>query len=111
MKTQHIPVPERYYSSPLDRCLATANITFSSLQLPAHQPFIPAVKELLREVIGIHTCDRRSNKNYIHRNFPAYTFELGFTEEDELWRPDVRETHSVHDVRVYRIILLLLTHS
>ena len=100
--TQHIPVPERYYTSPLDRCLATANITFHGLQLPAHQPCIPEVKELLREVIGIHTCDRRSNRTYIHTNFPAYTFEPGFAEDDDMWSPDVRESHDVHDVRVSR---------
>lgn len=103
--TQHIPVPEKYYTSPLDRCLATANLTFNDLQLPAQQPFIPEVKELLREVIGIHTCDRRSSRTYIQANFSSYTFESGFAEEDELWRPDVRETASVHDVRMFQVAL------
>ncbi len=96
-------MPEKYYTSPLDRCLATADITFHGLQLPSHKPFVPEVKELLREVIGIHTCDRRSNKTYIHANFPAYTIEPGFAEEDELWSPDIRESHSIHDVRVLRV--------
>lgn len=93
-------VPEKFYTSPLDRCLATANVTFDGLQLPAQQPCIPEVKELLREVIGIHTCDRRSSKTYIHTNFPEYRIEPGFAEEDEMWHPDTRESHSVHDVRV-----------
>lgn len=102
-------MPEKYYTSPLDRCLATANLTFNNngLQLPPakQQPFVPEVKELLREVIGIHTCDRRSSKSYIHDKYPTYTFESGFAEEDELWRPDVRESHSVHDVRISHQIL------
>lgn len=29
-----IPAPEKYYSSPLDRCVATANLTFEGLDLP-----------------------------------------------------------------------------
>ena len=105
METQHIPVPESYYTSPLDRCLSTANITFNGLKLPAQQPCVPEVKELLREVIGVHTCDRRSSKAYIHKNFPTYTFEPGFAEEDEMWRPDVREDHSTHDVRISRVFV------
>lgn len=44
--TQKIPVPETYYTSPLDRCLATANITFSGLSLPGRKPFLPVVKEV-----------------------------------------------------------------
>ena len=105
IEKQHIPVPEKYYTSPLYRCLNTANITFNGLQLPAQQPFNPEVKELLREVIGIHTCDRRSSKTYIQTNFPAYRYEPGFTEEDGLWRPDVRETHSAHDVSISATLL------
>ena len=105
MATQRIPVPEKYYTSPLHRCLDTANTTFNGLQLPAQQPFIPEVKELLREVIGIHSCDRRSSRTYIHTSFPSYRIEPGFAEEDQLWRPDVRENHSVHDVRILPIAI------
>lgn len=105
MAKQRIPMPEKYYTSPLHRCLDTVNITFQDLQLPAQQPFIPEVKELLREVMGIHTCDRRSSRIYIHTNFPLYRIEPGFAEEDELWSPDVREDHSVHDVRTPPIVV------
>ncbi|KAM0801782.1 phosphoglycerate mutase family protein [Usnea florida] len=104
METRHIPVPESYYTSPLHRCLSTANITFNGLKLPAQQPCVPEVKELLREVIGVHTCDRRSSKGYIRQNFPSYTFEPGFAEEDEMWRPDVREDHSTHDTRMKKLL-------
>ena len=69
MKDQKIPTPESYYTSPLLRCLATASITFSGLDLPKEHPFIPTIKENLREVIGAHTCDRRSSKTVIHSHY------------------------------------------
>jgi len=31
--------------------------------------------KLLRETIGLHTCDRRSSKTWIHENYPTYLFE------------------------------------
>lgn len=80
LELQKIPLPETYYTSPLIRCLETANITFSTLPLPRNQPFIPIVKELFREGISGHTCDRRSNRSYIHDNFPTYVIEKGFSE-------------------------------
>ena len=44
--TSKIPAPESYYSSPLWRCLSTANITFANLPLPGNRPFRPVVKEV-----------------------------------------------------------------
>jgi broad specificity phosphatase PhoE len=52
---QKIPYPQSYYVSPLTRCLKTANLTFSGLDLPVYYPFLPMIKELLREGISIHT--------------------------------------------------------
>lgn len=43
---EHIPHPQSYYVSPLDRCLATGHITFSTLPLPAPHPYRPVVKEV-----------------------------------------------------------------
>ncbi|KAI4251340.1 MAG: hypothetical protein L6R42_008419, partial [Xanthoria sp. 1 TBL-2021] len=42
------PAPERYYCSPLYRCLETANLTFTGLDLPADRPYKPVVKEVSR---------------------------------------------------------------
>ncbi|KAK3174602.1 hypothetical protein OEA41_001848 [Lepraria neglecta] len=109
--TQKIPVPQKYYTSPLHRCLATANITFSELELPDTQPFIPEVKEFLREVNGVHTCDRRSNKTYLHSEFPPYVFEPGFAENDELWSPDVRESDPDLDARLKKLLDDVFTHD
>ncbi|PMD62443.1 phosphoglycerate mutase family protein [Hyaloscypha bicolor E] len=97
--SQKIPVPETYYTSPLTRCLQTANITFSGLDLPSRQPFIPTVKELFREGISGHTCDRRGTKTYIQDAFPAYKIEAGFSEDDLLWKPLQGEVPVDEDIR------------
>lgn len=99
IKDQHIPFPEIYYVSPLRRCLATAFLTFNNLPLPSSHPFKPIIKELFREVIGAHTCDKRSSKTIIHKEYPDFVFEKGFVEEDELFRAELRETDEAHDQR------------
>ncbi|MCJ1235013.1 hypothetical protein MMC14_002977 [Varicellaria rhodocarpa] len=96
---QKIPTPQTYYTSPLTRCLATANISFSGLDLPSRHPFVPEVKELFREGISGHTCDRRSTKTYIHENFPSYKIEPGFSEDDLLWEALHGETPTDQDIR------------
>jgi len=40
----------------------------------------------------VHTCDKRRTRSWIHERFPDFDFETGFSEEDLLWDPDVRET-------------------
>ncbi|OCK82547.1 phosphoglycerate mutase-like protein [Lepidopterella palustris CBS 459.81] len=111
MAEQKIPVPESYYTSPLSRCLATANLTFSGLALPREHPFVPQVKELFREGISGHTCDRRSSKTYIHDSFPWYTFEAGFTEDDELWEALHGETSQDEDIRSKKVLDDVFTHD
>lgn len=46
MAEQNIPMPQRYYTSPLYRCLETASRTFFNLDLPPDRPFKPVVKEV-----------------------------------------------------------------
>jgi broad specificity phosphatase PhoE len=99
IKSQKIPVPETYYTSPLTRCLQTANITFSGLDLPSRRPFIPTVKELFREGISGHTCDRRGTRTYIHDAFPSYNIEAGFSEDDLLWKPLQGEVQVDENIR------------
>ena len=102
--TQNITTPQSYYVSPLTRCLQTANISFSGLDLPAEHPFVPEVKELLREGIDIHTCDSRSNLTYIKASFPGYTIEPGFTEYDLLFRGSTSETTTSQNLRSKTIL-------
>ncbi|KAK5153777.1 hypothetical protein LTR04_006166 [Oleoguttula sp. CCFEE 6159] len=106
-----IPVPEKYYTSPLDRCLATAQYTFEGLELPADRPFVPEVKELLREVIGVHTCDRRSSRTYIESHYPAYKIEDGLTEDDELYSPTHREITEEQVTRLRELLNDVFTHD
>ncbi|QSZ34584.1 hypothetical protein DSL72_006178 [Monilinia vaccinii-corymbosi] len=96
---EKMPLPQSYYTSPLYRCLQTANITFSTLPLPKSRPFKPLIKELFREGISGHTCDRRSNRTFIHESFPSYAIEHGFAEEDPLWRELLAEPALNQDIR------------
>ena len=108
-----MPHFESYYSSPLRRCIQTANETFATLDLPREHPFIPTIKELFREGISIHTCDRRSTKSAIHAFVPSWKFEAGFTENDQLWRGDKGEGEtSQHEVaRSKRVLDDVFVHD
>jgi broad specificity phosphatase PhoE len=101
---REMPAPQSYYVSPMYRCLQTASLTYSELKLPEDRPFAPVIKELVREVLGEHTCDRRSTKTYIHNAYPEWSIEPGFTENDELWKADHRETFEEHDVRTRKFL-------
>ncbi|KAL7933133.1 histidine phosphatase superfamily [Trichoderma chlorosporum] len=101
-----LPYFQSYYSSPLKRCLQTANLTFDSLRLPPSNPFRPTIKELFRESISIHTCDRRSTKTQIHAFAPNFLFEAGFTEDDLLWegKESMGET-TAHQVARSQVVI------
>lgn len=66
--------------------------------------FQPVVKELLRERLHRHTCDRRRTRSYIEENFPLFRIEEGLTKEDELWKPEGRETLEEHATRVRAVL-------
>ncbi|KAK2625307.1 hypothetical protein QTJ16_005676 [Diplocarpon rosae] len=104
IRLQKIPTPESYYASPLLRCLATANLTFSGLDLPKESPFVPTIKEGFREVIGVHTCDRRSAKAVIRERYPDWPIEEDFAEDDPLWSPTLRETDQAIDQRTAKVL-------
>ncbi|KAI5290403.1 hypothetical protein KEM54_001624 [Ascosphaera aggregata] len=95
-----IPLPEVYIVSPMRRCIQTANYTFADLDLPKTRPFRPVIKELLRETIGLHTCDMRSPKSVIEEFAPSYIIEPGFTEEDLLWDANDQESQSARNARL-----------
>jgi broad specificity phosphatase PhoE len=104
IKDEKITPPQTYYTSPLYRCLDTAKLTFSGLNLPRGSPFVPTVKEFFREGISAHTCDRRSTKSYIHKNFPSYKFEKGFAEKDPYWTALHAETSADQDIRSKKVL-------
>ncbi|KUI67970.1 Phosphomutase-like protein 3 [Cytospora mali] len=104
-----IPVPMRHYTSPLSRCLETTRIAFSELKTTSsprgNQTTV--IKEGLRERIGVHTCDRRRTRSWIHEKYPDYEIEAGFTEIDELWKPDTRESLDEHILRVKQLLTVI----
>ncbi|KAI4254037.1 MAG: hypothetical protein LQ352_003342 [Teloschistes flavicans] len=111
IKHQKIPTPQSYYTSPLTRCLSTANLTFGGLSLPSRHPFIPTVKEFFREGISGHTCDRRGSKSYIESAFPTYKIEAGFAETDQLWEAYHGETQVDQDIRSKAVLDDVFSHD
>lgn len=95
-----IPFPEKLYTSPLTRTLEFVRWTFLKDALPDHKSIQPIVKEAIREIYGVHTCDKRSTRSQIHSEFPEYIIEPEFTETDELWTPEKRETLDEHAAMV-----------
>lgn len=88
-----ITLPEKLYSSPLTRALDTLRITFQEITIgDVENKRIVKILENCREESGVHTCDRRRTRSWIHERFPDFDFEVGFSEEDPLWDPEVRET-------------------
>ncbi|XVE49414.1 hypothetical protein DITRI_Ditri01bG0080800 [Diplodiscus trichospermus] len=56
-----------------------------------NSPPIIAV-ELCREHLGVHPCDKRRNISDYQFLFPAVDFSLIESDEDTLWKADIRET-------------------
>ena len=109
---QQCPTPELFYVSPLTRACQTAELTFQSLDLPpSAAPFIPVVKEFIRERTGIHTCDQRGTRHDLAKKFPYYKIESSFTETDELWNPIHREPLDSIDYRVQLFFDEIFAHS
>lgn len=108
-----IPLPQSYYTSPLRRCIDTAELTFADLPLPEDRPFKVTIKEMVRETMGIHTCDQRSSKSAISKVVEQehFIFEAGFAEADELWRPDVRESNAEVDARMQSVLNDIFAHD
>ncbi|KAG9317749.1 hypothetical protein JVU11DRAFT_1966 [Chiua virens] len=73
-----VPLPEKFYTSPLTRAIRTHKITFDESIVSGIQT---TIVENIREQAGIHTCDKRRTRSEIHEAFPEYTIEDGFTED------------------------------
>lgn len=60
--------------------------------------------KLLRETIGVETCNRRGSKNYIHDRYPNYTIPADFSEKDRLWVADLQESFSAQTERLNNLL-------
>ncbi|KAH8674229.1 putative phosphoglycerate mutase [Xylariales sp. PMI_506] len=98
-----IPFPGSIYSSPLHRCLETTKLVYGA-HLTQHNRPRPIVKELLRERLTNHTCDRRHPRSWIQERYPDYVIEEGFEEQDILWNKDLFETSEQHAARARRLL-------
>lgn len=117
-----VPLPHSFYVSPFTRALDTYYHTWNDIEiyrrslrsdsigsassgegLTATDP-VPLIVEDLRETMGVHTCDKRRTKSYIHDRYPTYEFEKGFTEEDVLWSETHRETPGEQNIRTRRFL-------
>ncbi|KAF8599467.1 phosphoglycerate mutase-like protein [Ceratobasidium sp. AG-I] len=102
-KADPVPLPTKLFSSPMSRAASTLEITFDDILLPASgkkDSVYPYVMENLREMMGEHTCDMRRTRSYIQKTYPDFFIEHGFTEQDELWKADHRETDAEIDARL-----------
>jgi broad specificity phosphatase PhoE len=106
------PLPSTFYSSPLTRSSDTLRITWESVVgVSQKKGPVPVVLEGLRETIGVHTCDKRNPKSWIAEREPTWKFEKGFTEEDELWTPDDRETSDAQQARIREALVQILDND
>ncbi|KAH7305432.1 histidine phosphatase superfamily [Stachybotrys elegans] len=122
IENRGFPLPDSIYTSPLSRCLATTKLAFKGILEDRGTLFKPKVKELLRERLTDHTCDRRRDKSWIQSVYPEYELEAGFAENDVLWHPDRYESDTEHMARTQQLLenifdsesgtfLVLVTHS
>jgi len=88
--TVGLGMPRKIHSSPFVRALRTGQIAFDGLLDDDTKRWL--IVEMCREENGVHTCDKRRARAEIAADFPTFPFEDGFTEADELWDADVRET-------------------
>ncbi|KAI0286781.1 histidine phosphatase superfamily [Russula aff. rugulosa BPL654] len=75
-----LPVPQRFYCSPLTRAIRTLQLTFEGI-LPADLK--PLILENCREHNGAHYCDKRRPKSEVQSEFPNF--------EDVTWTSEERE--------------------
>ncbi|CCO37212.1 putative phosphomutase PMU1 [Rhizoctonia solani AG-1 IB] len=102
-KPDPVPLPTKLFSSPMSRAASTLDITFTGVLLTESgkkDKVRPYVMEGLREVLGVHTCDKRRTKTYIRQTYNDFRIEPEFTEEDRLWTADHRETNAETDIRL-----------
>lgn len=89
--------PQLVVCSPNCRALQTASLAFESLIGSA--PFL--AHEMVREETGVHVCDKRRSTSRQRAEFPHIDFSLLSSEQDPLFRDDIRETKLEVGNRIY----------
>jgi broad specificity phosphatase PhoE len=96
--------PELVVFSPNCRALQTGLIVFEDLigGGNANIPFL--AHEMVREENGVHICDKRRPVSRQTTEFPQVDFGLLESDDDPLFREDVRETKLQVGERVYKFM-------
>lgn len=81
--------------SPLLRTLQTATELFKDVQVP-----IVALESVREYPRGLHTCNKRSSKEYLMKQFPHVDFTDLTTNEDMLWLSEREETLQELTIRI-----------
>ncbi|KAK1763394.1 hypothetical protein QBC33DRAFT_598619 [Phialemonium atrogriseum] len=84
--------------------LWTTKLVYSPVMTEHERSLQPLVKELLRERLTGHTCDKRSTRLWIAENYPGYVIGEDFEEADPLWMADQFETNDEHVARKQRLL-------
>ncbi|XAR48472.1 hypothetical protein NMG60_11031298 [Bertholletia excelsa] len=64
-----------------------------------------------RERLGIHQCDKRRSISEYKNLFPAIDFSLAKSNDDVLWKPDIRENDEEMAARGMKFLNWLLTRK
>lgn len=100
------PAPAIAYVSPLRRTLETASIALGGAGGTGPSLDLPLVAcEWIREVFGVHHCDRRGPVADARAEWPAVDYSAVGTEEDSWHKEDVRETVEEAAARATRFLL------
>ena len=76
---------------------------------PSEQRLPLNVAENLRELYGMHTCDRRSSRSAIEQTYSFVQFQGDFSKHDTLWLPHEREPLENATNRLQRWLLKLFS--
>ncbi|ODV62576.1 putative phosphomutase [Ascoidea rubescens DSM 1968] len=103
INNHNCPTPQAFYSSPFTRSCQTLIGTWENIvDLKNDSTCNPLIKEDLRETIGLHLCDKRSNKTTILNRFAKHGFKIehNFQEQDVYYKSDWREPLYQQSLRI-----------
>ncbi|KAG9031199.1 hypothetical protein FRB95_003038 [Tulasnella sp. JGI-2019a] len=79
-----MPLPTQLLCSPFTRTADTCKITFGDMMI--------GPGKMLHEMLGIRTGNKRGARTDLQGRFPDFILEDTMSEEDDLWKPDYRDT-------------------
>lgn len=82
-------------TSSQSRCLQTTMNIFRDTEIP-----IKALECLREYPLGLHTCNKRSDKSILENIYSNINFDDLINEKDQLWQPERTETIKELDERI-----------